>query len=304
MTTFNDEQYLEDAVESVLTQTFSNFELLIADDGSKDETQQILKDYAEKDKRIRLSLNNVNKGQAYRLNQLLMKTRGEYIARMDADDVALPERFVTQLKYFEKNSNLKLLGTQMYLWDGEGKAKKTLPIDSFSIRFYALLNNPFSHPSVMWKNGLIEKYPDLEVAQDYALWSELIYKYEAANTKEVLILNRQHKQSKSARKIDLQRKVALDIAKNNLVKILPNWNHVDIGTLHSFLKRHPNEVDEVIRGWNLYKKLVKAFGKKYPNCWKSFSFVIFLTKITLNQLWIKFSIVTWSGKFKLLVNLA
>lgn len=303
MTTFNDKKYVSEAIESILKQTFSDFELLLADDGSSDKTQGLLRDYSKSDSRIKLSLQDGNKGQAYRLNQLIRKAQGEYIARMDSDDISLPDRFKIQLKYFKNNPKLELLGTQMFLWDEQTRKKKPLPLDSYSIRFYALLNNPFSHPTVMWKKGVITKYPDIDVTQDYALWSDIVYDKQTANTKQVLLLNRQHIDSKSSLNKNQQRQIALDIAKKNLKKIIPDWPDKKIDTLHRFIKHHPNDINSIINGWKLYKKLIKEFYIKYPGAKKSLSFNIFLLKTTINFLWIKFSIISWSNKFKLLFNL-
>ena len=121
MPTLNAEKYLAEAIDSILKQTFSDFEFLIIDGGSVDKTVSIIKSY--QDKRIRL-LNGSGKNIAADLNIGLEAATGEYIARMDADDVALPERFAKQVDFLEKNSDVAILGSSVITIDAEGKEAK------------------------------------------------------------------------------------------------------------------------------------------------------------------------------------
>jgi len=305
MSTYNDEKYIQEAVGSILDQTFSDFEFLIANDGSTDKTQKILEAYSNQDKRIKTFHRKSSKGQAFRLNQLIPQAQGKYIARMDADDISLPDRILQQKQYLDKNQDIKLVGTQMYIWNPENnqKYKKQLPLDSYSIRFYSLINCPFSHPTMMWRNGFVEKYPLAKVAQDYQLWSSLIYQSDTANLPTSYLLNRQHPSSKSSKHKTIQRKTALTQSKNNLKLFTKKWKEQDINLLFNFLKHHPNQIASATKGWQLYKTLISEFYTKYPEAKKSTSFKLFLTKYSLSLIYINLQILPYKDKLHFIINL-
>src|SRR5438067_12011849 len=110
MSVYNAEAFLEAAVQSVLMQSFSDFEFIIIDDGSTDRSNQILQDYARKDNRVRL-ISRPNKGLTASLNEGLKLARGEFIARMDADDVAAPDRFKIQVEYLRDHPEVSVRGS-------------------------------------------------------------------------------------------------------------------------------------------------------------------------------------------------
>lgn len=118
MSAFNASAYLRESIESILTQTYRNFEFLIIDDGSSDETALIVSEY--RDPRIRFQRQS-NRGLTETLNTLLAEANGEYIARMDADDVSLPERFHDQLNHLEANGDVVALGTAAHYVDRAGR---------------------------------------------------------------------------------------------------------------------------------------------------------------------------------------
>ena len=116
MSVFNGEKYFSEAIESILNQTFTNFEFLVIDDCSKDDSFNILNTYAEKDSRIRLFRNNKNQGLANSLNILVKKTKGKLVARMDADDISLPDRLEKQYKYCMNDPKLAICGTYIEMF--------------------------------------------------------------------------------------------------------------------------------------------------------------------------------------------
>ena len=186
MSVYNGEQYLASAVESILNQTFADYEFIIIDDGSSDATWNILQEYTREDGRIVLHRNHKNMGLAKSLNHGLLMAKGEYIARQDADDVSLPSRFSLQIRYMERHPEIDILGTGYYQIDEEGKylSKVILPEDDFNIHWIMLFNNAFCHTSVVLRHNHLEplSYDDeLMVAQDYELWSRLTQSTQAAN---------------------------------------------------------------------------------------------------------------------------
>jgi glycosyltransferase involved in cell wall biosynthesis len=119
MPVYNAERYVSEAIESVLSQTFKDFEFLILDDGSTDGSLAILKGHAERDPRIRLT-SRPNKGLAPTLNELMDQARGEFVARMDADDVSLPERLERQADYLRKHPDCVIVGCHALVMDSDG----------------------------------------------------------------------------------------------------------------------------------------------------------------------------------------
>jgi glycosyltransferase involved in cell wall biosynthesis len=171
---YNSELYIREEIKSILEQTYTNFELIILDDGSTDNTISIIQRF--KDSRIRFLCENDNKGIVYQLNKGIEHAKGEFIARMDADDVSSPERFYKQVVFLEdpKNSRIDVLGTDAISIGKESKEiahRNYKPIQiSFLLNFYC----PILHPTVMVRrkiflNGF--KYPDgFKYAEDLALW--------------------------------------------------------------------------------------------------------------------------------------
>ena len=157
MSVFNGETYLESAIKSVLNQSFSHFEFIIINDHSTVNTAQILKEFEAKDNRIILFEKPINKGFkgfVENLNLGISKSRGKYIARMDADDLCMPERFEKQLDYLEKNKDVFLVGTSMDLINendeiiGEMNALTDLEL----IKKRSRIDNPIFHPTIMFRN--------------------------------------------------------------------------------------------------------------------------------------------------------
>ena len=128
MSVYNGERYLNEAIDSILAQTFTDFEFLIIDDASTDSTPKILHSYD--DPRIRIVTNEENLGLTKSLNKGLALAQGEYIARMDADDISLPERLMMQLNFLIDNKTVPLVGSGAIMIDEDGKSigKMNLPI--------------------------------------------------------------------------------------------------------------------------------------------------------------------------------
>jgi glycosyltransferase involved in cell wall biosynthesis len=121
MPIFNCEKTLRSAINSILNQTYSNWELILIDDGSKDRTLSIAKSF--NDSRIKVISDNLNLKLPNRLNQIITGSKGKYFARMDGDDVSYPERLQTQVEYLENHPNVDILGTQILIFDGDGNPR-------------------------------------------------------------------------------------------------------------------------------------------------------------------------------------
>jgi len=189
---YNCEKYLESAVKSVLNQTFSNFELLLLNDASTDNSEELVCKLFL-DKRISYYKNKQRQGLAKNLNLLVNKAKSEIIARMDGDDISDKNRFLKQFTFLRDNPNISLVGSfiKEINEDGELVRLRNLPQCDVEIRKVALNYNPFAHPSVMFRKkdivevgGYREEFPR---GQDYDLWLRLIYAgYKVANIPEYL----------------------------------------------------------------------------------------------------------------------
>ncbi len=195
MPVYNGQTYLKDAIDSVLSQSFGDFELLIINDGSTDDTERIIKSYS--DERIKY-FNFDHNGLVASLNFGLKNANGEFIARMDADDICLPERLEKQLKFFEHNYEYVLVGSRAVKIDQFGEVVGELdypPLEWKDIKKYSLLHNPFIHPSIMFRKSILDivgEYREFKGADDYEFWTRIIYKYPCANIAEPLLKYRIH----------------------------------------------------------------------------------------------------------------
>jgi glycosyltransferase involved in cell wall biosynthesis len=154
MPVYNAAPFLREAIDSILTQTFTDFEFYIFNDGSTDNSKEIIRNYF--DPRILLIDSEVNKGHVFWLNEGLQKARGEYIARMDADDIAHPERFAKQLEFLDNNNEYVLCGTCYESLPGMLYTR--LPISDEEIKVKLLSVTPFCHPSVVFRASTIHDH--------------------------------------------------------------------------------------------------------------------------------------------------
>ena len=179
MSVYNGETYLEEAIESVRNQTFKNWELIVINDCSKDSTAQILADFALKDERIKVHTNEVNLRLPTSLNKAIALSCGKYIARMDADDICLPDRLEKQFEFMEENKDVALSSCRfmtvkngVYMSGGAGGR-----CDSAALRAMLLVANPILHPGVIAKSEVLKKYKydtTLTCTEDLELWTRMV----------------------------------------------------------------------------------------------------------------------------------
>jgi len=219
---YNAEYFLKPAIDSILNQTFKDFELLAINDGSTDSSLEILTSF--KDSRLKIINNDKNRGIIYTLNRGINEAKGKYIARMDADDIALPERLALQVDYLEKNPNVVLLGGCAEVINQRGKVFDTLTIP---LTHKDILNNIFSsncfiHPSVMFHKSVAQRLgaydTNAQHAEDYDLWLRIIQEHQVANLPQPLIQYRVHPDQISQTKIKKQRQAA-DRARFKALKV-------------------------------------------------------------------------------------
>ncbi|CAB3290095.1 Glyco_trans_2-like domain-containing protein [Methanocaldococcus lauensis] len=184
MSAYNEpEKYLRESIESILNQTFKDFEfIIILDNPNNVKAERIIKEYQKKDKRIVFIKNEKNLGLAGSLNNGLDIAKGKYIARMDADDIALPERLEKQYKYMENNKNIDLLFSWVYFIDENGNILKEFKPSKEKIKNlskYFFKEHLLVHPTLMAKSEILKKnkYDENQKrSQDFELWMRLITK--------------------------------------------------------------------------------------------------------------------------------
>lgn len=193
---FNGHEYLSCSIESILSQTFSNFELIIVNDGSTDDTEQIIKSFS--DPRVVMINNKLNLGVACSLQLGVKKAQSEVIVRADGDDICDKERFQKQLDYLEAHPEVVLLGTSARVIDQNGckVGEINSPETDHSIRRQIFRKNPFIHSSVMFRNSAYYKAGGYRKffngAEDYELWFRMLKYGKAANLGISLIARRVH----------------------------------------------------------------------------------------------------------------
>jgi len=207
MPVYNAEDFLVEAIESILGQTYPNFELLIVDDASTDNSWQIIQKFAQEKPKIvkAFHLNkNTNAAGNGAVNKVLPHAKGQYLARMDADDVALPQRLEKQVEFLEKNPGVILVGTQALVINGEGKiiGKKTYPLTNKEIyKKYAVVH-PIIHPTCMIRRSALPNKNKLYrvrfgVNDDYYTFFGLQKYGQFANLPEFLLKYRVHNKNSS-----------------------------------------------------------------------------------------------------------
>ena len=192
MPVYNGERYLREAIDSILNQTYADFEFIILNDGSTDKTEEIILSY--NDPRIVYVKNDENLQIVKTLNKGIALAQGKYIARMDSDDISLPARFEKQVQFMENNQRVDICGTWIEVFDLRNE-KWEYPIGHEEIKSVLLFNSALAHPSVIMKKSIFktnqydEKY---NKAQDYALWVNLLRTYTFHNIPICLLRYRLH----------------------------------------------------------------------------------------------------------------
>jgi glycosyltransferase involved in cell wall biosynthesis len=202
MPVFNAEPYVREATESILQQTFSDFEFIIIDDGSTDDSKQILEDFARKDARIRL-VSRPNTGYTVALNEALALARAPYLARMDADDISLPDRFEKQLTYLRAHPECVVVGSRIMTIDPFGsplyQPKHELTHTEIESQLLAGVGWAIVHPaSMMVREHVMALHGyrvEMEPSEDLDLFLRLAERGKIANLPDVLLYYRQHVKS-------------------------------------------------------------------------------------------------------------
>jgi glycosyltransferase involved in cell wall biosynthesis len=215
MTVYNGTTYLREAMDSIVGQKFDDFEFVVVDDGSRDASVRIIQSYS--DPRIRLIVNPRNVGQTPALNIGLRACRGRYIARMDADDIAFPDRLAAQSALLDAKPEVGIVGGAMWIIDSRGRRVDFAyqPESDLAIRLTSLTRNPFHHPTVMLRADVLSRHglefdEQYQANQDYDLWTRLLPLTQAANLPNAVLAYRIHGTNISVTRVDEQQRTSID----------------------------------------------------------------------------------------------
>jgi glycosyltransferase involved in cell wall biosynthesis len=193
MAVYNGMPYIDAAIESILSQTYTDIEFVIVENGSTDGTPAILDAYQKKDTRIRVI--HTKKGFVRALNLGLEQAKGKYIVRMDVDDISLPDRIQKQVEFMELHPKVGLCGCWVRRFGAESTVTK-YPTKDKNIRSSLLFSNPFAHPAVIIRSSILKQYnlvyQDVAPLEDYDLWVRLAKVTQFANLPEILLQYRIH----------------------------------------------------------------------------------------------------------------
>ena len=218
--------YVRAAIESALKQTVTDLELIVVDDASTDATAAVLAGID--DGRLRVLRNDERQGLASSLNRGLDEARGRFVARLDADDVALPARIERQLHRIRARPTVAIVGSGVLELDDSGRLgpSHAMPAGSVEVRWASLFSSPFFHPTVLVERDVLERHglrydADFEESEDYELWARLLEVADGDNLPAPLVLYRVHASQASRRRRELQRSFQLRVARRQIAAMAP-----------------------------------------------------------------------------------
>jgi len=284
MSVHNGETFLRPALESLLSQTFDDFELVVVDDASTDETPAILAEYQARDDRIRILRNETNRQLPASLNRGLEACRASLVARADADDVYEPERIARQVEFMRSHPEVGLVSSNVRAIDTIGRVlfETHHPVEHAGIRLRMNYRCPINHPATMFRRDLVVEVggynPDAVWAEDIELWKRLVRHTRFANVETPLVRYRQHETSETNTRPDAGDQLSLKVRQELLARYLDQQvSLAETDALHALLRRrstrHPQAVVE--RGIRMAKKLRDEVYRRSPSLRREFEGELF-----------------------------
>ncbi len=270
MAVYNAQTFLAEAIESILSQSVSDFEFLIIDDASSDDSKQIIEDFAKSDPRIRLISNPENLGLGASLQKGVEEAQGKFIARMDADDISLLKRFEMQLAYLDLHPEILALGGDHKLVDAQGEifADLIYPKLPNRIRWNLLLGNGViaSNSATLFRKEFFESYGNysaLRAAQDFDLWSRTLFAhpFPIANISEIILHYRQTNEMISKANRGHQEQIAIERRRKNIATLLGEDVDADVVRAYRTTSLAYQHLGEIISTWQkVYLAFIETFN--------------------------------------------
>jgi glycosyltransferase involved in cell wall biosynthesis len=260
------EDYVRAALASILGQTVTDLEVVVVDDASTDATPEILATIG--DARLRVVRNHEQLGLAGSLNRGLDDARGTYVARLDADDVAMPRRLERQLARIRSGPAAAVVGSAVLeLESGRVGKLHAMPVGATEVRWAALFSSPFFHPTVLVERAVLERHAlrydtSFEESEDYELWSRLLDVADGDNVQDPLVLYRVHPEQASHRRRELQRECQLRVARRMIASVAPGLSSTEAEFAWRVGVAERIAVEEVEAAVDAYLGLVDAFEQR------------------------------------------
>lgn len=248
MSVYNSEEFIRPAIESILCQSFKDFEFLIINDGSKDSSLEIIRKYADKDKRIRL-ISRANVGLTKSLNEGVEEAHGEFIARMDSDDISTPDRLEKEVAFLDSHPDIALVGSNYTIIEektGEPKVTTNIFTHPDDLKATQVMCNQFGHGSILMRTSVVREMGGYDSSvghvEDYHLWTRISRKYDIANIREPLYLYRSVASGVSLGNHALQIRLAFGVRDEAFADFLQNRSHYKLfswnpGTCDEYAKK-------------------------------------------------------------------
>jgi len=242
MTVFNDDLFIKKSIESILNQSFQDFEfIIIVEHGSNSSTIEIVRYFADKDQRIRTVFNEKKLNIASSLNVGLDLAYGEYIARMDADDIALPERLYIQNKFLDEHKDVDICVADVIFIDKDDnnlRLKDNYPLTHEQIKAELLFSTCIRHPTVMMRNASLKKAelrynPDYSTSEDYEFWNRACHVLRIIRLPNILLLYRWHGSNATILNAETGINNFLKVMANNFEKLGLNFSYDELHMLCS-----------------------------------------------------------------------
>lgn len=273
MAAYNQADFIEHSINSILTQSFSDFELIVVNDGSTDDTANIVESF--KDNRIRLTHNDGNKGLIYTRNRLLTLARGEYIAILDGDDIAYPDRLKTQYCYFMDNPDAVLCGGHAAIIDENGNKTGDMlrvPIDS-NVDLFMLFGNPFVNSTAMFRADTFKElkgYQNYTISEDFDLFIRMAEMHKVTNLDKTLVDYRIHSKNTSTLNTDLrlanERKIISHMQQRIGIPLNDRWLNLHVELFNwAPVKKHLNDYAFLFNELKLANSISNRYDEKIFN---------------------------------------
>lgn len=296
-TVYNCEKFITQSIESILNQTFRDFEYIIVNDGSVDKTPQLIEKLALTDDRIIFIDNKENAGRVPSLNKSLEISKGKYIAIQDADDFSLPERLEKQIAFLENNPDYVLVGSNIIVMDESEKfiSQPLRPINNPEAKFSLLFRCTFANPSIVFRKEVIEKYgikyeENFIHAEDYRIISRINNYGKIYNLKDMLVKYRKHDFNNSMVYADIVSNGSAIIAKENVSGLGVDITYEEALRIRNLLSSKGTNNKFIYKDVKLILKIMKAFQAKH-NSGKNPDIIATLNRMT-----------TWLGKKNILTK--
>jgi glycosyltransferase involved in cell wall biosynthesis len=256
MPVYNSENFLEESIKSILNQSYTNFEFLIYDDNSTDNSKAIIKKFKQQDSRIKFFFNNKNNGYAKLLNKMIFDAKYNFLARMDSDDISEKTRLEKQLNFLLQNPKVSIVGSFIEIIDKKGNfvRKSKYPINYLEIKSALRDYCAFSHPTTMLRADFVKKLggyrTNMEPVEDYDLWTRLAQVSTMHNLPEYLLKYRLHIDSVSFTRSNDQF-LKTEIVRKNYQNLLNGGDDI----IGNFNFKSTNK-DKLIKNFPFLKKIV------------------------------------------------